>query len=209
MNEKDSNRLVIAGYIAAIGVFLGAIALVIAALRIGWDNASAWFILVVQVLIASLTTIGLIVFAVVAVIIFSIMVDNLKSHHAEGVRTVTERTPTFAAAMVLGAEAVRVFADKSFQGDRGSTIILSLFLLVGFGIANQLALSVKKSFGIGMWYVSALIYPVFYLWDRQWKVGEVINDFAGLDLSTQVILALAVIVIAFLPIVFPQEKSAH
>jgi len=87
LNGRDSNRLVIAGFTAATSVFIGAVALFIAALQIGWNDASLWFIVLVQVLFSSLATIGCIILAMWCFKYVSEQVEELKRRHTEGAKS--------------------------------------------------------------------------------------------------------------------------
>jgi|SRR5215210_8699148 len=212
MNQQPRNRVevavAIAFWIAAIGIAFGAVALLLAALRMDWDSAAPWFVMVVQILLSFLTAIVCIALAAGFFLYFGRKINELKTSHEEGVKAVAQRTPTVVAAMILVADAVQVLVADSFRGGAVSTIAVSLVLLLGFGIANQFAVAGRRRWGIGAWFTTALTYPTFALWNAGWDVNQLILGFLGLEPSVQAFGFLAAVVIVILPFFLPHGVSA-
>jgi hypothetical protein len=188
-NESVWNRtwvgivLLILGGAAAIGIVFGAVALLIAAFRMAWNNPTPWVVLVVQVLIAVIT----IIFAIGCVILVIWTMSYLRNEHKESVEEAKKRAPTFAAAIVLVADGAQILASNSFRGGVVSTTTLCLLLLLWFWIANELVVRGRRWAGTVVWYLAPLTYLFFALSNQHWRIESLVDALSGLNLPTQML----------------------
>jgi len=208
-NESFWNRtwvgivLLILGGAAAIGIVVGAAALLIAATKMAWNNPTPWVAIVVQVLIAVITIIA----AVSCLILIIWAMTNFKDRHEESVEKATKRTPAVAAAIVLVADGAQIIASNSFRGGVVSTSAVCLILLVLFALANELAVQRSRWAGTLVWYLIPLVVLFFALWNQQWRVESLVDELSELGLPKQILVVVGMVVILLLPYFFPRSSN--
>jgi len=190
-------------WIFGIAVLILAITLLIAVINIGPDLATTWLLVVFQILIVILGAAFSLYLSCRSIESVIARIHNIESRYNEEIKRLKRRVPTLVAAMCLLANGTMVIAGKSFSSDAITTVLVSLLLLLIFWFANGFAMSQNTStriVGNILYFFGILCLPIAALWYRDWNLQNLWHWISELELGTQVVIGLTILIFVCLPL---------
>lgn len=202
-NDPIPIILSIAGLLIAASILIGII-------KLSGQLAAFWVILVFQIV---LVVLGVFVAALIASYLIgesykTIMskIDLVRREQNELFKSMNKRVTSYITTTVLIADAILIITDKSFKGEILPTILVSLFLLIFFWIANELMITEekpKKRLGVLIWIIGLILLPTLaYVFDPD----NFIESLKAISLSNKIVIAFTLIGFIFIPIAVNKLK---
>ncbi len=208
MSHDDDDRVlkILLG-VGAVGLFLLAAALLWAVAKAAPQLLAWWVVILFQLLLAALSiavavgaTMWLIKTSTTALVE---RLATLETRHEELLRAVKRRTPTFLAVALLAGQVVLLVADKSFDGKPVPTVAVSIALLLGFWVANELESAdamAPRLIGWALWLTTLFCLPVTIMVFRRWNVAAFIEYLSQFDMATRVFAGMTLVTLVCAPI---------
>jgi hypothetical protein len=201
---KDENLwqplawLVIGGAAAA--------ALLIASLRLGSPSTSPWVMIAFRGGIALLVAAGgLLIISFSVSKSYNIVLSGFRDaalRYPEEVQAIKQRKPFFAASAALVGNGILTVAGASFSTSSLITIAVSLALLLGFYVANELLIKDSRvlwSLGLFLWLLLLLLLPTAIVFHNHWTFTDLLAAAGNLDLAAKIFFAIAFAAMVFIP----------
>ncbi len=203
-NQKDYT-----GEIFASAVVVVALALLVAAFKLGAHLAAWWIVIIFQVL---LTGAGVIVGGAFTLWVAQSLFESIAQHlrelqrsHDELITYVRRRVPTFIAAALVITEAAMIIADKAFKSETLPTVTVSLLLLVLFWVANEFMTSgstFRRGIGIALWIFAILFLPLAVFLHRKGDWSAIKAEIESIQFGHFWALVLIGVLMLVLPFAF-------
>jgi|ERR1051325_971663 hypothetical protein len=139
-------------------------------------------------------------------------VKQLAGMVRELAKKLREPARPIVAMCALIVEAVKIVADKSFEGHEEEGLIVSLVLVILFFVANQWLKDEKNKknqwIGAGIWLGAIALVPIMVMLINGWDLRELWEEIeTNLEPGTMVVLGLVLFVLIILPFPFKHLKE--
>ncbi len=175
MSTSEKVAIGVAVGVGVIGLLAGGLGLLIGVLHAGASIISSGLLLVLQLVVGGLTVILAAVAAWLAVAwtrgYVAERLGQLEDRYAEEFERLRAKRPAWIAAFVLLTEGAMLFAEHAFEGHKKEAFLVSVTLLVGFWIANQMMTceeAWKRICGIVVWFAVLALTPTLLIVDVGW-----------------------------------------
>jgi hypothetical protein len=205
--NQDERRGFILLSITAVAVLCLCASLLIAALNLGAQLVTSWLLIVFNVLLLIVVSVGAIVLAGLLLLLLAHLALQLADKHPAVARAAKAHRPAIGAVFLLAA-SVLPSAGSPFFGDNvflaaGISIVMTVLFFIASGYMSD-----KRPWGrrIGfvLWYASAILLPVTVGFYHNWNVAQMART-AGINTPGRVFLFVAV---SFAILVLPRWTPA-
>lgn len=210
--ESDATAVWVTSALLIIAILLCA-SLLVVTWNLGTQLVSTWLLVLFQILIALLIGLGIVAIAGSG---FSWVLDHVlrtldraQDRYPRQAKQIRDRGPAFAAGALLLAQGIVMIADKSFGENRTRAMLVSLVLLLVFGVANELILTPSRATslsGFALWAVGVLYLPAAILFLERWTWGEALVRLRELGTLTVATGGLVLISLALLPVLIKWRR---
>lgn len=215
MGNSAEQKWQLIGGIAATGLALFGIALLVAVVKGGPELWASWVLLVLQILVVVVSAVVVIVlgfwFVEGALDSAASRLAKLENRHKKEITRIRRRAPAIVAVTLLVAEAILLLTDNAFKGEPIPTLTVAFGLLILFWVANELVIRpgrFERVLGMILWLLALPALVSAVLVHRGWDINELIAQLTKLRVETLIFFAFAATLLLVLPLLFSRVRSA-